>query len=129
MAARRKRYVGGDLKAILYLLKEDEGDVIAEETYNDSSSDQSDASDDDENSDPPLQSCARPKLRNLKWVSKLDKPIEKSVFTGQPGINATVNYVNDLLELFELFVTDELVDFIVKETNGYAAKRLAKKFC
>jgi hypothetical protein len=45
------------------------------------------------------QPNARPNSRNLKWVSKLDKPIGKCGLTGQPGINAAVNYINDLLEL------------------------------
>jgi hypothetical protein len=39
-------------------------------------------SDDDENTDPPSQPRARPNLRNLKWVSQLDKPIGKCGFTG-----------------------------------------------
>jgi hypothetical protein len=34
----------------------------------------------------------------------------------QPGINATVN---DSLELFQLFATEELID-LVKETKRYA---------
>jgi hypothetical protein len=59
-------------------------------------------------------------------MGKLNIPVGKCGFTGQPGINATVNYINDSLELFELFVTDELVDH-VKETNRYGAQQLANK--
>jgi hypothetical protein len=137
MAACRKCNVGGDLNAILSLLKEEnEDNVIIEKTDSDSISDESvsdsensDTNDeDDENSDTLPGPCATLNLRNLKWVSKLDKPIGKCGFTRQPGINATVNYVNDSLELFELFVTDELVGLIVKETNRYAAQHFSNSF-
>lgn len=52
--------------------------------------------------DPLSQPHPTPKLRNLKWVSKFDKPTGKCGFTGQPGINAAGNDVNDSLELFKL---------------------------
>jgi hypothetical protein len=32
---------------------------------------------DDKNSDSPSQRCARPDLRNLKWIRKLGKPNRK----------------------------------------------------
>jgi hypothetical protein len=131
MVVHSKCNVGGDLNAILSLLEKGIKDDTVEETDSDSSSDESvgdagesDTSDDDQNSDPPSQPCVRLNLRNLKWVSKLNKPTGKCGFTGQLGINATVN---DSLELLELSITDELVEPIVKETNRYADMRY--KFC
>jgi hypothetical protein len=59
-----------------------------------------------ETSDQISQPYAGLNLRNLKWVSKLDKSTGKYGFTEQPRINITVKDVNDLLQLFELFVTD-----------------------
>jgi hypothetical protein len=70
--------MGEYLNAIFPVLEEENEDgVIMEETDSDES-----VSDDDENTDPPSQPRARPNLRNLKWVSQLDKPIGKCGFTG-----------------------------------------------
>lgn len=45
-------------------------------------------------------------------------------FTGNAGIQVNINDKEDPLEYFELFVTDELVDLIVKQTNLYAKQYL-----
>jgi len=47
-------------------------------------------------------------------------------FRGQHGITATVNDVNDSVELSELWDTGKLVDFIGK-SNRHATQQLKKK--
>jgi hypothetical protein len=48
-------------------------------------------------------------------------------FTGQYGINATVNDINDSVELFALWDTGKLVDLIGKEINSHATQQPKKK--
>lgn len=63
----------------------------------------------------------------LKWEKYGDtevrcKPFD---FLGTPQINVDVNDHNDPYELFRLFVTDELVNNIVEQTNCYAQEFLS----
>jgi hypothetical protein len=48
-------------------------------------------------------------------------------FTGQHGITATVNDVNDSVELCELWDTGKLVDLTRKGINRHATQQLKKK--
>ncbi|KFM57361.1 PiggyBac transposable element-derived protein 4, partial [Stegodyphus mimosarum] len=43
-------------------------------------------------------------------------------FTGDVGMKACVTNISDLLEYFELFFTDEIINHIVTETNIFAAE-------
>ncbi|GFY65758.1 piggyBac transposable element-derived protein 4 [Trichonephila inaurata madagascariensis] len=47
-------------------------------------------------------------------------------FIGDVGMKACVANISDPLEHFELFLTDEIVDHIVTETNIFAAENLNK---
>lgn len=47
-------------------------------------------------------------------------PPPKFPFTGDPGIKVFVSDSGDPLEFFQLFFDDEILDFIVQETNRYA---------
>jgi len=48
-------------------------------------------------------------------------------FTGQHGITATVNDINDSVELFEVWDMGKLVDLTGKEINSHATQQLKKK--
>jgi len=50
-------------------------------------------------------------------------------FRGQHGITATVNDVNDSVELSELWDTGKLVDFIGKRSTDMLHSNLKRKFC
>jgi hypothetical protein len=50
-------------------------------------------------------------------------------FRGQHGITATVNDINDSIELSELWDTWKLVDFIGKRSTDMLHSNLKRKFC
>ncbi|GFW59936.1 piggyBac transposable element-derived protein 4 [Trichonephila clavipes] len=47
-------------------------------------------------------------------------------FTGDVGMKACVTNISDTLEYFKLFLTDEIINHIVTETNIFAAEKLNK---
>lgn len=67
------------------------------------------------------------KLENLRWVDYHSTNVRccPFQFTGNPGIKVPINDFNDPLEIFKLFITNDLVDNIVRNTNLYAEQFLA----
>lgn len=65
-------------------------------------------------------------LKDLQWedYGSTDKRCTAFPFTGNPGIKVEIQDYNDLYELFKLYVTDELVENIVEQTNKYAEQFL-----
>ena len=47
------------------------------------------------------------------------------VFSGEPGIKTDFPNSCDELDIFKCFITDGLIDYIVKETNKYATQYTA----
>lgn len=66
-------------------------------------------------------------LKNIEWVgySETNVRCKSKEFSGQPGLKVQIEDYNDPYELFRLFITDELIDTIVTETNRYAEQFLA----
>lgn len=68
-------------------------------------------------------------VENIEWVgyNSADIRCNAHQFSGQPGLNVHINNHNDPYELFKLFVTDELVDMIVNQTNLYAEQFMSNR--
>ena len=65
------------------------------------------------------------KYNELSWTStEPPQPRRRHSFDGRPGINVIVQSC-DPLEIFELIVTDEIVDHIATYSNLYANKSIS----
>ena len=67
------------------------------------------------------------KYEGIKWQK--EPPIggmKRRLFTGVPGISATVA-TEGPIDIFELMITDELVEIIVEQTNLYFQQNLVGK--
>lgn len=59
------------------------------------------------------------------WSRRATKP-PALAFSGRPGINVDIGDIDDPFSYFELFFDEELIDFIVQETNRYANDHIRK---
>ena len=62
-----------------------------------------------------------------RWKTEDKDPIVPA-FTGEPGIKVDFPDSCNELDIFKLlkcFITDELIDYITKETNKYASQYIA----
>ena len=62
----------------------------------------------------------RENLEN-RWKTEEKDPILPA-FSGEPGIKIDCPDSCDELDIFKCFITDELIDYITKETNKYASR-------
>ncbi|XP_017790882.1 PREDICTED: piggyBac transposable element-derived protein 4-like [Habropoda laboriosa] len=56
---------------------------------------------------------------NITWTSKKFKPIIHDFTQQQSGIQTNISSSWEFLQYFQLFVSEELVEFIVEKTNNY----------
>ena len=76
--------------------------------------------DDDDNipEDVPLSTFVNKKVENLKWLKQMDLLSQDNILSQEPD---TSEYRNlSPVELFELFITDDIITFLVEESNKYA---------
>ena len=67
------------------------------------------------------------KYDGIKWQKELPTSgMKRRLFTGVPGISATV-VTERPINIFELMITDELVEIIVEQTNLYFQQNIVGK--
>ncbi|GFY65759.1 piggyBac transposable element-derived protein 4 [Trichonephila inaurata madagascariensis] len=99
-------------------------DNVTNESYSRNLSDEefvhSISSSEDDSSDEEYFSSVR------QWckIHSSSPVLSRFSFFGDVGMKACVTNISDPLEYFELFLTDEIVDHIVTETNIFAAENL-----
>ena len=73
---------------------------------------------------PPTAPIADPPTSANQWK---DQPnvVEQFSFTGVPGLNVNMDSKKPI-DFFKLFVTDELINTMVLETNKYAEQEINK---
>lgn len=60
------------------------------------------------------------------WSNITTETCPFDLFTKNPTLNINSNIVKSPLEIFEMFIDDEILDLIVRETNTYACQQLKK---
>jgi len=57
--------------------------------------------------------------------NRVSHPPHRHTFTGKPGVSVPLQDPDDPLKIFNRFVTDEMIDNIVVETNRRAGQKMA----
>ena len=60
------------------------------------------------------------------WTNQDNIPYIYS-FSGTPGINANLSSNSSILDIFQSFIPNDMIDLIVDETNRYAASKPSKR--
>jgi len=60
---------------------------------------------------------------SFTW-NRVSHPPHRHMFTGRPGVRVPLQDPDDPLEIFNRFVTDEMIDNIVVETNRRARQKM-----
>ena len=59
------------------------------------------------------------------WVPDPPENVAKpQIFAGNPGVNPVVTDESNPLEIFQYFFTDEIVNYIVEQTNLFADQNI-----
>lgn len=73
---------------------------------------------DDIPDDVPLSTFIRQNVTNFKWLKQMDLDSNDEILFPQSDSSKYRNM--SPIELFELFMTDDIIDFLVEESNKYA---------
>jgi len=121
MASRKRKLTRAQVAALL-------AQWLDSETYDsefDDSDNDSDSDVDSDDSDQTVDYTYHQNTTDFDWLATASaRP--HTMFSGQPGLQVTVDNPDDPLAFFSLFFTPEILNVIVTETNRTAAQLISQ---